>query len=260
MQREGTLYTIIFAAAVCGVCSILVSGAAVGLKERQKANQILFKQRNVLYLTGLAKAGEKLPADKTQKMFADSIVPKIVDLATGDYVDNVDTATFDQRRMAKDPATSKPAPENTAGITSLPNQAIVYLVMKDGKIDQIVLPIEGRGLWSVMYGYLSLDKDTTTIRGISFYEHGETPGLGGEIENPRWQAKWVSRKGYDEQWKPAIKVIKGQAGSPEQDPHQIDGLSGATLTSRGVQHTVDFWLDDSGFGPYLKKIREQGSV
>lgn len=259
MQRNGVLYTILFAAAVCGICSILVSGAAVGLRGFQKANVILEKQRNVLAACGLIEAGERLSGDEVRQRFEDNIVAKIVTLKTGEYDDSIDTAAFDQRRAAKDPATSERAPDNEAGILNLPKNALVYLMIKDGAPDALVLPISGRGLWSTLYGYLALDKDTTTVRGITFYEHGETPGLGGEIDNPRWKALWVGRKAYDAQWLPQLSVIKGQAGAPDRDPGNVDGLSGATLTSRGVEKLVRFWLGSDGLGTYLKKFRETGS-
>lgn len=258
MQREGTLYTIIFTTLVCAVCSVLVSGAAVGLRERQIANQILDRQTKVLLVTGLMKEGERLSKDEIQNRFQQNIQPRIIELDTGEYDDSIPVATFDQQRYAKDTATSKAAPDNEARVRRLPNHALVYHVIRDGAPSEIVLPIEGMGLWSILYGYLALDKDTTTIRGITFYEHAETPGLGGEIDNPRWKALWPGRKAYDENWTPKIQVIKGQAGSPETDPHRIDGLSGATLTGRGVSNLLTFWLGENGFGPYLKKVREQG--
>jgi len=243
---------------VCGVCSILVSSAAVGLKERQKANQILDRQKQVLLVTGLMKPEDRLSADEVRETFKQNITPRVITLETGEYADDVNVETFDQRRMAKDPATSTKAPPNEAQILRLPNQALVYLVQKDGAIDQIVLPVEGKGLWSTLYGYFSLDKDTCTVRGLTFYEQNETPGLGGEIENPRWKALWPGRKVYNKDWKPDIQVIKGQAGSPQEDPHRVDGLSGATLTSRGVQNLLLFWVSDDGFGPYLTKLRTSG--
>ncbi|NIA13380.1 MAG: Na(+)-translocating NADH-quinone reductase subunit C [Nitrospiraceae bacterium] len=259
MQRNGTLYTILFAAMVCGVCSILVSGTSVLLKDRQKANMILDRQRQVLSVAGLIQPGEKVSADEVRASFADSIDPKIVTLATGAYDDTIAVETFDQRRAAKDAATSQAAPENPAKVLRLPNHALVYLVTQDGALDKIVLPIEGKGLWSTLYGYLALDKDANTIRGITFYEHAETPGLGGEIDNPRWKALWQGRKAFDDGWKPAVRVIKGQAGPPEESPHEVDGLSGATLTGRGVTNLVTFWLGENGFGPYLAQMRSVGS-
>lgn len=258
MQRNGTLYTILFTAGVCGICSILVSSAAVGLRSRQLANQVLDRRSRVLDVCGLSTGKEPMPAAEINRVFDESVKPRVIDLKTGEYTDSIDPLTFDQRAASTDPARSSAAPENLAKVMRLPNQALVYHVMRDGKVDQIILPVEGVGLWSRIYGYLSLDTDTTTVRGLTFYEHGETPGLGGEIENPRWLAFWPGRKVYSAEWAPQIKVIKGHAGPPETDPHQVDGLSGATLTSRGVENLMNFWLGDNGFGPYLRRVREKG--
>jgi Na+-transporting NADH:ubiquinone oxidoreductase subunit C len=111
-----------------------------------------------------------------------------------------------------------------------------------------------------MYGFLALDKDLATIRGLSFYKHGETPGLGGEVDNPVWKAKWPGRLAFGEAGTPDIHVIKGAAGPVESDPHRVDGLSGATITSNGVTHLLRFWLGENGFGPYLSKLRDAGST
>jgi len=132
---------------------------------------------------------------------------------------------------------------------------LLYRIVDKARLEMLVIPIEGKGLWSTIYGFLALDADTTTVRGIAFYKHGETPGLGGEIENPRWQNLWKGRKAYDADWTPAIEVIKGTAGSPDKDPHRVDGLSGATLTSRGVSAFVRRALGDDGYGPYLEALR-----
>ncbi len=134
----------------------------------------------------------------------------------------------------------------------------VYQVLDGEELDMIVLPVEGKGLWSTLYGFLALDSDMTTVRGIAFYQHGETPGLGGEIENPRWTGLWVGRKAFDSSWSPALKVIKGKAGSPEEAPHEVDGISGATLTGNGVSSLVEHWLGPDGYGPYLEKLRWGG--
>lgn len=259
MQRNSTLYTIGFAALVCAVCSILVSSSAVGLRERQRRNQILERQRNVLAVSGLMEPGERLSRSEVEERFKNNIVAKIATLESGEYDDRVAPETFDQRRAAKDPATRRPAPENDAGIVRLPKHGLIYHVLKDGEVDTIVLPVEGRGLWSMMYGYLALDRDTTTVKGITFYEQAETPGLGGEIDNPRWKGLWPGRKVYNEKWEPQIEIVKGQAGPPDTDPHRVDGLSGATLTGRGVQNLLRFWLGDDGFGPYLNRFREERS-
>ena len=259
MRRDSPLYTICFATLVCGICSVLVSSSAVGLRERQRANQVLDRQLKVLSVAGLVQPRERLTRSEIESRFRKHIQPKVVDLVSGAYDESVDPDTFDQQQAARDPGASRPAPDNPARVMRLPNKALVFLVMENDTVTQIVLPVEGMGLWSTLYGFLALDKDTTTIRGLTFYKHAETPGLGGEVDNPRWKALWEGRKAFDAEWKPRIEVIKGQAGSPDSDPYHVDGLSGATLTSRGVSHLLQFWLGNDGFGPYLKRFREEGA-
>jgi Na+-transporting NADH:ubiquinone oxidoreductase subunit C len=110
-----------------------------------------------------------------------------------------------------------------------------------------------------MYGYIVLEKDLNTIGGLTFYKHGETPGLGGEVDNPKWKARWPGRKAFSEKLTPAIRVSKGQIGSPDEDPYRVDALSGATITSNGVTFLLEFWLGENGFGPYISKLRAANS-
>ena len=140
----------------------------------------------------------------------------------------------------------------------IPNVAKIYLVENGGEITYGVIPVEGLGLYGTLYGFLALGRDTTTIRGLSFYENRETPGLGGEVDSPRWKSLWPGRKAYDEDWQPRISLVKGSAGPPEQDPYEVDALSGATMTSKAVTKLLRFWLGKEGFGPYLEKVRERG--
>ena len=143
---------------------------------------------------------------------------------------------------------------------------MVYLLKKDGKVQKFILPIEGKGLWSTLYGFIALGPDTNLIEGITFYQHGETPGLGGEVDNPSWKAKWPGRlafgpAGAPEKWgAPRIKVIKGAAGPVDKAPHKVDGLAGATITANGVTHLLNLWLGENGFGPYLEKQRSVGDA
>lgn len=254
MQRS-PLYTILFATAVCIVCAIVVSSSAVSLKSRQETNAALEKQRNVLLAAGLMTFDEKLDAAEVEQRF-ERIEMQVIDLARGEINPDIDPVVFDQARAAKDPSTSSVAPDNRANVKRLPNNALVYKILSEnGEVDGVVLPIEGYGLWSTLYGFIALEDDFDTVLGITFYQHGETPGLGGEVDNPRWKARWVGRKTFDENGVPIIEVIKGFAGPPEKDPYEIDGLSGATLTSRGVTNLVHFWLGDEGFGPYLRNLK-----
>ena len=259
MQRS-PIYTILFATAVCIVCAIVVSSSAVSLKERQDINAALEKQRNVLQAAGLMGSDEKFTPEEVAKEF-EHIEMVVVDLATGQPSPEIDPATFDQAKEAKDPDTSTVAPANPSLVKRLPNHSMVYRVLdENGDLDSLVLPIEGYGLWKFLYGFIALENDLNTVRGITYYEHGETPGLGGEVDNPRWKQKWVGRKVFDDSGEPKIEVIKGYAGPAETDPYEIDGLSGATLTSRGVTNMIHFWLGENGFGPYLENLAQEGTA
>ncbi|MBZ5712608.1 Na(+)-translocating NADH-quinone reductase subunit C [Nannocystis pusilla] len=259
MAQHSTGYTIGFAALVCVVCGVGIASAAVALADRQAENKKLDQQKQVLAVAGLMQEGEVLKPEEIKKRFADNIKPEIVDLKAGVAAQGIDPASFDQRKAQKDPAQSRVAPPNAAKVLRLPNNALVYKVVKDGKVDTLILPIEGYGLWSTLYGFLALDADdVNTVKGITFYQHGETPGLGGEVDNPKWKALWPGRKIYDPQGQPQIGVIKGQAGPAASDPHRVDGLSGATITSNGVSNLVKFWFGPEGFGPYIQHLKAAG--
>lgn len=262
MQHRGTLYTIVFAGAICVVCSLLVSSSATILKERQLANARLERQVKVLSVSGVIEEKARPSAEEANAIFGESVRIRLVSLETGELAPEgeLDPATYDQQAALKDPDMSRAVERNKAQVRRVPKYGVVYQVLGEGgDVDLLVLPVEGKGLWSTLYGFLALDKDCTTIRGLVFYQHGETPGLGGEVDNRNWRKRWVGRKAFDENWVPKIKVIKGQALPAEQDPYRVDGLSGATLTSNGVTNLVRFWLGDEGFGPYLAKFRAEGS-
>jgi Na+-transporting NADH:ubiquinone oxidoreductase subunit C len=247
-----------FATVVCVVCALLVSVAAVSLQPRQAANARLYMEKNVLLAAGLAQPGSDLSEQEVKAIFEKRIRTRLVDLETGELVPEgkIEARDYDQRKARNDPGASRVAPANNAGIGRLPNHGIVYFVMKDDKVDQIVIAVEGLGMWGTMYGFLSLAPDGNTVRGLTYYDQKETPGLGGEIGNPRWLALWRGRKGFDDQWNAKITVIKGQAGPPETDPLRVDGLSGATVTSNAVTRLMQFWLSDNGYGKFLKRFRE----
>lgn len=255
MQRSSTLYTLGFAAAVCVVCSILVSGAAVALKSRQQQNVLLDRQFQVLAVAGVIEPGDSLSRGAIQQRFADNIEIHVVDLESGAIADDAVEGAVDMVAMAKDPEQSQPAPENKAGVLRIPKYASVHQVVKDNEVEMYILQVWGQGLWSTMYGYIAIDRDCNTIQGLTFYEQGETPGLGGEVDNPKWKSCWPGRKAFDENGEPALVAVKGGAGSVEEDPHGFDAISGATITSRSVQYLLNFWLGDAGYGPYLEQCR-----
>lgn len=260
MPRETLPKTILVAFGLCVVCSLLVSAAAVSLRPMQEANKEALTQREILKAAGVYDPDEEQnPIDEQFKQ----IDSKLIDLSTGLEVDSstIDPATFDQMKAANDPQLSVeiPSAEDVAGIKRREKYSFVYF-LKDGdeSFSKIILPIYGKGLWSTMYGYLALERDLKTVAGITFYKHGETPGLGGEIENPNWQNSWVGKQAREEvdgELEPAIEVIKGgvNESSPEAE-HQIDALSGATITSNGVQNTIAYWLGEDGFQQFLKRL------
>ncbi|AIW14916.1 Na(+)-translocating NADH-quinone reductase subunit C [Vibrio tubiashii] len=234
------------------VCSIIVSTAAVGLRDKQKANAVLDKQTKIVEVAGIDATGKKVP-----ELFAEYIEPRLVDFDTGAFVEG-DAASYDQRKAAKDPAESikLTADQDKAKILRRANTGVIYLVKDGDAVSKIILPVHGTGLWSMMYAFVAVETDGNTVSAITYYEQGETPGLGGEIENPSWRAQFEGKKLFDENHKPAIKIVKG--GAPAGSEHGVDGLSGATLTGNGVQGTFDFWLGDMGFGPFLAKVRDGG--
>lgn len=261
MQRDTAVYIGGFAAVVCVICGLMVSSAAVSLKEQQTSNAAFDKQRNVLYATGITSAEAGLSREEIEALYDERIESVVINLESGEVVENpgFDPATYNMEKAA-DSEAGRPAPPNQASVQRLPEHAVIYHVKGEGgDVEMVVLPIKGYGLWSTLYGFLALDRDATTVRGITYYQHGETPGLGGEVDNPSWKALWPGRKAYDESGEPALEVIKGQAGPATSDPYKVDGLSGATITSRGVTHMLDFWLGENGFQPYIEKFREQRS-
>ncbi|MCH2109301.1 MAG: Na(+)-translocating NADH-quinone reductase subunit C [Polyangiaceae bacterium] len=253
MDKNSTSYTVIFAAGVCLVCGAAVASAAVGLHSRQETNKIVDRKSKVLAAAGLLP--ENATADLITKLYAERVVPQVYTLKSGQPAADIDAATYSMQAEMKDPAHSQVAPPNAAQVARLPEHGVIYEIKDEGKTASLVLPVEGKGLWSTLYGFLALDKNTVDIKGLIFYQHGETPGLGGEVDNPAWQALWDGRKAFDSSFTPKIQVIKGKAGAPATDPYDVDGLSGATITSRGVTHLLQYWLGEQGFGPVLKGYR-----
>ncbi|MEJ2534656.1 MAG: Na(+)-translocating NADH-quinone reductase subunit C [Gammaproteobacteria bacterium] len=248
---------IVFVAlALCLVCSTVVSVAAVYLRPLQEANAALDQKKNILRAAGLLR-----PGIDVRETFAERIETRIVDLETGEFTDSVDPEGYNQRTASRDPELSAAVPRSldVASIGRRARYAPVYLVFEGDTLQQIILPVHGYGLWSTMYGYLSLESDLNTVAGITFYDHGETPGLGGEIESTAWQARWVGKRIYGEDGSVRLRVIKGAVtpSDPEAE-YKIDGISGSTLTGNGVSNTLEYWLGANGFGPFLQSVQKTG--
>ena len=241
---------LLVAVVLCLVCSILVSAAAVLLKPIQERNALLMRQRQILEVAGLYQEGAPVPQQFEQ------VDVRMVDLSNGQYVEADNPLGFDIRRASRDPDRSIDVAtgEDIAKIHRRPTEMPVYLVERDGQLETVILPVHGYGLWSTMYAYIALASDARTVRGITFYSHAETPGLGGEIDNPRWLAQWPGKVATDSAGDVLLQVAK--AASPGDDASHIDAIAGATLTSRGVEQLVRYWLGEQGFGTYLARLRE----
>ena len=242
-DRDSISNTLLVAIGLSLVCSVIVSSAAIVLKPVQERNEEQFRQQIILDVAGLMEPG----ADIGQLF--EAIEPRTVDLETGNYTDE------------GDPELTVTIPDDLdiAGIGQRPRYVPVYLVKDGADVEQIILPVYGKGLWSTMLGYLSLAPDGNTIKGLRFYAHAETPGLGDQIDKEPWRALWVDKKVYGSGDEPQIRVVRGlvPAGAPNTQ-HLIDGMSGATLTGNGVSGLVRYWTGPHGFGPYLKNFREAG--
>lgn len=238
---------------VCFVCSIIVSGAAIGLRDQKEANALLDKQTNILEAANLLEEAKgNIPGT-----FEKYVESKVLDLDTQEFTDSFigtdNPAVYDQYKSVRKDGI-RPA-DDIAKIIRRPNKVSVYFVKNDaGKTERIILPIHGSGLWNLMYAFIAIEMDGTTVKSLVYYDHKETPGLGGEIQNPKWKQMWTDKKLFDAQGNIAIKIVKG--GAKQGDVHGVDGLSGATLTSIGVEKSLQYWLGENGYGPFLAKVRK----
>lgn len=243
--------TVSVALILCIVCSLVVASAAVLLKPAQVANKAQDRKRNILAAAGMLQPGVSI-----DEQF-EKVQTRIVDLRTGEFTTEIDPAGFEQLKAARDPQLSLPLDdeEDIASIGRRENFAEVYVVEQEGQLDKIILPVRGYGLWSTLYGFLALESDGNTIAGLGFYEHAETPGLGGEVDNPGWKALWPGKEVYQE-GDVAIQLVKGSVDprAPGSE-YKVDALSGATLTSRGVTNLLHFWMGEMGYRPFLANLR-----
>ncbi len=253
MPNDSIQKTLFVAIALCLVCSVMVSGAAVLLKPIQVANQALDVKKNILDAAGLLQEGANVEEAFQQ------IQIRVVDLETGEYADDIDAASYDARAASKDPALSEAVPtaEDIAKIKRKAKYGTVYRVEENGELKTLILPVHGYGLWSTMYAFLALEPDLNTVKDFKFYEQKETAGLGSEVANPEWQGLWKGKEIFDDQGQIQIEVIKGSVDPGSQKAkYEVDGLAGSTLTSRGVTNLLHYWLGENGFGPYLTRLRQ----
>lgn len=254
-SKESTSRVVIVTVALCLVCSVIVSAAAVLLRPAQIANKELDFKRSVVAIAHIEEANKSI-----EEVYAERVETRLVDLNTGKFSDAFDPLTFNQSAALKDSALSTrlTTAQDVAKIGTRENYSVVYLINNEkGELEKLILPVRGKGLWSTMYGLMVLSSDLNTVSGFGFYQQGETPGLGAEVDNPRWKALWPGKEVYDAKGNVALGVIKGSVD--ETSPmakHQVDGLSGATLTGNGVRELIKFWLGEDGFKPFINNLKK----
>lgn len=256
-MKDSAIRTVSVAGLLCMVCAVGVSIAAVALKPVQEKNKALDKKKNILMAAGLM--SDSVDVDQ---VFADKIRAKVIDLSTGGINEDMDPTKVDERKLAADPKTSTAIDpgKDIAGIRRRANVAVVYEVYDNNQLQQVVLPVHGKGLWSTLYGFLAVNASATEVNGIGFYEHAETPGLGGEVDNPKWKAIWKGKKLMDDNGELRIEVLKGAVDKSRPEAvYQVDGLAGATLTTRGVHNLIRYWLGEEAFATYLSQLTKGGA-
>ena len=277
LNKDSTANTFIVATVLCLVCALVVSSAAVALKPTQANNVQLDRKKNILKVTGFTE-DEIEDAGGITELFAARFETTIIDMRTGEEaidaakaamekakgkeLPNI-KATYDQLWASKRPpesglSTKLVKKEDVPGIKKRENFSHVFMLKsEDGNsVEKFVFPVRGMGLWSMMQGYLAVEPDFQTVAGLTFYQQAETPGLGGEVENPNWKAKWPNKKIFDQKGEVALSVSKGDQSTNE---YGVDALSGATITSNGVSNMLEFWMGDLGFGPYID-VQKSGSA
>lgn len=260
MSNDSVQKTLIVATVLCIVCSIIVAGSTVLLRPTQEANKLLDFKKNIVLSAGL------IDNDTADEKTIESAYKKVetitVNLNTGEVVPNIENFSVTKELQQEGRFIYIRSDEDKAKIKKRPIHAQVYIVKENAQITKYILPIHGKGLWSTMYGFLTLEPDLNTVSSINFYQDGETPGLGGEINNPRWKKLWPGKKVFGENLNPKLQVIKGHVDSNTKDKdHKVDGLSGATITSQGVSNMIQYWFGDHGFGQFIQNIKNsQGQL
>lgn len=225
---RGNGYIIGFATAICVVCSLLLSFVSSALKEKQEQNRVIDRQKNILMAVGFDEAELKeTPAEGITKLYTDSIEELVIDKSGG-------------RIEGKTP---NDLPKRVAtGEEFNPAEGLALYARRDPNNpttpSAYAYPVVGKGLWSTLYGYLAVKPDGDEVAGLTFYKHGETPGLGAEIEAKWFRENFIGKKLHRDGKLTGVIVMKGLAkDSPRfsrEGEQMVDGMSGATLTGNGV--------------------------
>ena len=230
-------YVLLFAATVTITCSLLLASAATLLRDRQQENIALDMRKNILESAGLINPqSPETTREQILKIYDENITSHVINLQ-GSLVEDREVYDLDPKK----------------DVDLLP----IFYAEKNDQITSYIIPISGKGLWSTIYGYLALEPDVTTVMGITFYKHGETPGLGGEIEKDWFKKNFVGKKIFSPEGElVSVGVVKGKVAEkiPEEESyHYVDGISGSTLTGNGLTNFLK--ADLKKYEPFLRKVK-----
>lgn len=243
MDNDSVKKTLIVAVVLCIFFSVIVSYSAVGLKPLQVKNRELDVKKNILSAAGIKVSGEKNIEEEFSK-----VETFYIELPSGNIRTEINDKSKAElaERVIIDPSI------DLGKIYSRPKYLPVYLIKDNSVVTKVILPIVSKGLWSTMFAFMALDGDANTIEGLEYYIQGETPGLGAEVTNPKWKAQWAGKKVYLNE-EVAINILK--PGMSRNQDYDIDGISGATITSVGVANSLKYWLGSNGYKNFLDKVR-----
>ena len=253
-MNESISKTIGVAFCVCLICSLVVSFSAVSLRDLQNENKLNDKRIKILQAADIYNPDEEIKDQflKLETKFVNFETGKLMDTYMDFSLEEYDPilATRDNNLSSKVPTS-----EDIAVIKNRENIGKIFILRNDDySINKLILPIRGYGLWGTLYGYISIENDFNTIAGIEFYDHKETPGLGAEVDNPKWKNLWPGKEIY-QNGEVSLTVIKGKVDNTDKEAqYEIDGLSGATITSRGVTNMIAYWFGESGYSKLFKEL------
>ena len=271
MDKNSNAFTVLFATTVCVVLAICLAATFNGLKSTIDANAKLDKQTNVLIAMGFHEKSDtsKSGAD-LEKLFQDRVEGLVLEVKREMVPTEIRRARVTKTEPVETVVAVVETEHELSELEALQRdegkkpeaQRKEYVAIYRGKTEEgktvWCVPISGYGLWSTLYGFLALEEDLNTVRGITFFKHGETPGLGGEVDNVKWQHSWRGKTVLDARGKVvSVGVKKGVVDEKveTEKKHMVDGLSGATITGNGVTNFVKRDLDT--YEPYFKKHRKE---
>lgn len=252
MKQESLGRTLLVAFAIIFICSLFVSGAVTLLRPIQAANKAPQDYPAILQVAGLIKFEDKSIDQQQLLELFQQVEPRLLDLDSARILTKTTEKEFDYRLSMNNPETTitLEKKDDLALLGQRPKTMPIYWIHSSSSNAKLVLPIYGKGMWSMIHGYIALKDDFNTIAGIYFYQQGETPGIGERIQAEDWLKSWQGKKLYDNKANLAL-FVNGHSNESQMSIYRIDGISGATKTVDGVINLVRFWFDKKGYQLFL---------